>query len=237
MTQAGSGWQIAPSSPSLTTGVVDVWAFDSEPTIDDLAQCGATLSPDERVRASRFRLDRDRSRFIRIRGALRTLLGGYLGVGPADLVFEYGAHGKPALAGGYRDALKFNVSHSNGLALMAISPDVEVGLDVEGVRPMPDAEDIAARFFSAREAEELQALPAVFRTAAFFSCWTRKEAYLKAVGRGLAGLADLKDGEERQQWSLHQLPPLAGYAAALVTRGHPRRVQFWSTSNNLLTLS
>lgn len=234
MTQMGSRWRLAPSSLSLNSGVVDVWAFDGESDVADLSQLDATLSDDERARASRFRLERDRRRFIRVRGALRTLLGTYLAVLPAELTFEYGAHGKPALAGGYQGALKFNVSHSQGLALMAVSRDVEVGIDVEGIRPMPDAAEIAARFFSPLEAAELQAVPAVSRTEAFFACWTRKEAYLKAVGRGLAALGDQDDARERQQWSHHYLPPLAGYAAALVTRGCPR-VQFWSTSGNLLT--
>lgn len=236
MTQMGSGWQVAPSSLSLSRGVVDVWAFDGEFPVEDLSELGATLSDDERGRASRFRLDRDRSRFIRVRGALRTLLGGYLGVRPVELTFEYGTHGKPALAGRYQDALQFNVSHSHSLALMAVSADIELGVDVEGIRPMPDADDIAARFFSPREAVELRALPAVSRTAAFFACWTRKEAYLKAVGRGLAALAD-QDAAAAQEWSLHHLPPLTGYAAALVTRGRPRHLQFWSTSNNLLTVN
>ena len=237
MTQKGSRWQIAPSSWSLSSGVVDVWAFDRESPVEDVSQLGATLSADERARASRFRFDRDRNQFMTARGALRTLLGGYLAVQPAELIFEYGTHGKPTLAGRYQGSLKFNVSHSQGLALVAVSPDVEVGIDVEGIRPMPDAVEIAARFFSPREAAELRALPAVSRISAFFACWTRKEAYLKAVGRSLAALGDQDDAGERQQWSHHYLPPLPGYAAALVTRGHPRGVQFWSTSNNLLMVN
>jgi 4'-phosphopantetheinyl transferase len=236
VTPRDSGWDVAPSSLALRSGEVAVWAFDVACPAEELSDEGI-LAPDERARADRFHFERDRSRFIRVRVGLRTLLGGYLGIQPADIAFEYGIHGKPALAGGHQSPLKFNVSHSDGVALMAISHGVEVGVDVEAIRPMADANQIAARFFSPRETAELQALPAV----SFFTCWTRKEAYLKARGDGLAqqlrafsvtispGATPVivdDEGGEGVNWSIHDLPPLAGYAAALVTRGSPRFVRY-----------
>jgi len=232
-----SGWDVAPSSLALRSGEVDVWAFDVACPAEELSEYEAILAPDERARASRFHFERDRSRFTCVRGSLRTLLGGYLGARPVDIAFEYGIHGKPALAGRHGSPLKFNVSHSDGVALMAISHGVEVGIDVEAIRPMADANQIAARFFSPRETAELRALPA----ASFFTCWTRKEAYLKARGLGLAQqlrafsvtispaatplVVDDKDGEGAL-WPIHELPALAGYAAALVTGGNPRLVRY-----------
>jgi 4'-phosphopantetheinyl transferase len=237
VTPRDSGWHVAPSSLALRSGEVDVWAFDVVCPAEELSEHEAILAPDERARADRFHFERDRNRFIRVRVGLRTLLGGYLGISPADMAFEYGIHGKPALAGGHASPLKFNVSHSDGVALVAISHGVEVGIDVEAIRPMADANQIAARFFSPRETAELRGLPA----ASFFTCWTRKEAYLKARGHGLVQplrafsvtvspgatpLAADDEGGEGANWSIHDLPPLAGYAAALVTRGNPRLMRY-----------
>jgi 4'-phosphopantetheinyl transferase len=236
-----SGWDVAPSSLALRSGEVDVWAFDVACPAEELSAYEAILALDERARASRFHFERDRSRFTCVRGSLRTLLGGYLGAGPVDIAFEYGIHGKPALARRHGSPLKFNVSHSDGVALMAISHGVEVGIDVEAIRPMADANQLAARFFSPRETAELRALP----PASFFTCWTRKEAYLKARGLGLAQqlrafsvtispaatplVVDDKDGEGAL-WPIHELPALAGYAAALVTGGNPRLVRYHKRS-------
>jgi len=232
-----SGWDVAPSSLALRSDEVDVWAFDVACSAEELSAYEAILAPDERTRASCFHFERDRSRFTCVRGSLRTLLGGYLGAGPVDIAFEYGIHGKPALARRHGSPLKFNVSHSDGVALMAISHGVEVGIDVEAIRPMADANQIAARFFSPRETAELRALS----PRSFFTCWTRKEAYLKARGLGLAQqlrafsvtispgatplVVDDEDGEGAQ-WRIHELPALAGYAAALVTGGNPRLVRY-----------
>jgi 4'-phosphopantetheinyl transferase len=233
-----TGWDVAPSLLALSCGDVHVWAFEVACSVEELSEFAGTLSGDERARASRFRFDRDRNRFIRVRGGLRKLLGGYLGERPSDVFFEYGTHGKPALGSRYENPLKFNVSHSGDLALMAIGRHVEVGIDVEAIRPMADATAIAARFFSPGEVAELRGLPA----ASFFTCWTRKEAYLKARGRGLTEdlqaftvtispgvtpAAVVHDGNgEGEGWLVHELPSLAGYSAALVTKGYPRLIRF-----------
>jgi 4'-phosphopantetheinyl transferase len=230
------------SSISLSSGEVDVWAVRLESSEHGAGALVATLSTDEQQRADRFHFDRDRWRFICGRGVLRQLLGTYLNVSPVDITFGYGTYGKPALSGRGEGLLKFNVSHSHELALVAVG-DVEMGVDVEAIRPMADADEIASRFFSSREVADLRALPLTLRDAAFFACWTRKEAYLKALGSGLARPLDgftvtlapatpielvvHGDARETARWSIRELSPPAGYAAALVTEGCPTQVRSW----------
>jgi 4'-phosphopantetheinyl transferase len=219
---------------------VEVWAvaLDGSASTEDLRP---SLSPDEHERADRFHFERDRRRFIRARGVLRRLLAGYLDAEARDLTFSYGSHGKPALSGRFAGALTFNVSHSHELALIAVGGGVEMGVDVEAVRAMDDAEHIASRFFSPREAAQLCALPAAVRNEAFFACWTRKEAYLKALGSGLAKPLDEfdvafapgeipalmvhGDARETARWSIRELAPEPGYAGALVTEGRAAAVR------------
>jgi 4'-phosphopantetheinyl transferase len=167
------------------------------------------------------------------------VLGGYLGSAPEAVRFEYGERGKPRLAEG---GLEFNVSHSGELALAAVTAGVEVGVDVEAVRGMEDALRISERFFSAAERVVLAACPAAERDAAFFRCWTRKEAYVKAVGDGIAlGLdrfdVSLDEGEGARflalesdagratAWSLTHVDPGPGYVGALALPAHPRAVR------------
>jgi 4'-phosphopantetheinyl transferase len=165
-------------------GEVHVMRASLEAPPERVAALRALLSDDERARADRFHFDRHRRRFVVARATLRQLLAGYTGRRPQELVFAYGALGKPALAGG--GDLYFNVSHSDELAIYAVTRGHEVGVDVERLRDLPGAERIAARFFSVPEREELSALPPAARVAGFFTCWTRKEAYVKARGDGLA---------------------------------------------------
>lgn len=160
---------------------VHVAAFDldAEPASERL------LSEDERDRADRFHFERDRRRFVAARSILRRSLARYLDAEPAELVFAYGEHGKPSLPG---SDLSFNVSHSGRLALFAFASGFEIGVDVEllaHARPDND-EQVAARFFSAREVEALRAYPESERDRGFLRCWTRKEAFVKAHGDGLS---------------------------------------------------
>jgi 4'-phosphopantetheinyl transferase len=146
----------------------------------------AVLSPEERARASRFAFARDRRRFIAARVALRSVLAGYLRADAGAIRFIYGPAGKPALAGPSGDPICFNMAHSCGLALIGVTRGLAVGVDVERTRTDIDVDGITSRFFSAAEAAAIAALPAQNRYEAFFACWTRKEAYLKARGTGLA---------------------------------------------------
>lgn len=224
----------------LTGRAVHVWPVSIQAPLLVVDQFRSLLAPDETARAARFRFEHLQHSFILARGALRILLGRYLNTPPAHLAFTYGSKGKPALA--ELCELQFNASHSRDLALFAFTMDCALGVDVESIRPMPDREAVAKRFFCAEEAAELTALPADQRDQAFFLCWTRKEAYIKATGEGLFAPLDafrvtLQPGEparmihlERdpiaaQAWTLHDLISEPGYAAALAYRDSPRPLE------------
>ncbi|GAB4180934.1 MAG: 4'-phosphopantetheinyl transferase superfamily protein [Coleofasciculaceae cyanobacterium] len=229
-------WHSPPTTLVLSKDVVHVWRIDlnlPEPQIQQLTQ---TLSPDEQQRAARFYFERDRKHFIAGRGILRTILSRYLNLEPAQIQFSYTNRGKPELANtGTGETIAFNLSHSNGLAMYAIAFAPRIGIDLEYMRSMPDAEQLAKRFFSPREHAVLSSLPTEHKQAAFFHAWTCKEAYLKAIGDGLPGLeqveVSLVPGEpaallsikENQQaasrWFLHQLIPAPDYLGALAIEG------------------
>jgi 4'-phosphopantetheinyl transferase len=198
----------------------------------------AILSPDEQERAARFHFERDRARFVVARGSLRRILGRYLGLPPDAFRFLYSSHGKPYLAGDGRAALlSFNVSHSGDWALCAVAGGRRVGVDVEIIRADLAGETIAERFFSPREVAALRSLAPGEQVAAFFRCWTRKEAFLKARGEGLslpldrfdvslrpgeppALLRTLDDPFEARRWSMLALPSPPMHETALVIEGY-----------------
>ncbi|MGH8727033.1 MAG: 4'-phosphopantetheinyl transferase family protein [Burkholderiales bacterium] len=215
---------------------VDVWRAAPRA----LPEIKAMLTPDELQRAARFHFEKDRRRFIAVRAWLREVLACYLDTPPADLRFDYGAHGKPTLT--RRSDLRFNLSHSHDLALLAVSKSRELGVDVEFMKEAVAGPEIAARFFSAAEAAELRGLPKEQQRAAFFAGWTRKEAYIKATGAGLFGALDRFSvsltpsdsrvslrvhGDEREtaRWSLCSLDPGEGYAGALAVEGGDWRLR------------
>lgn len=196
------------------------------------------MSVDERERAARFRMERHRDAFIVARGALRMLLARYVERPFEDLAFIYGPKGKPSLAG---NALDFNVSHTDGVAVFAFARRCELGVDVERIHALTDMMEIAGRFFCPGESEELTGLPEGERERAFFDCWTRKESYVKATGNGLSTpLTDFRvtlcpgerarfihvenDRSAALQWTLHNLPIAQPFAAALAYREQPRPV-------------
>jgi len=222
---------------------IDVWGVSLAPGRCDLERLRSTLSEDERSRAARFHFERDGRRFILSHGLLRVVLGRYLGLDPARLEFGLGPHGKPALAGKAGDSgLRFNLSHSGDLALYAVTRGREVGVDVERIRAGINWEALARRFFSAREMAALRALPPEDRVRGFFTCWTRKEAYLKARGEGLSlslggfsvsaapgaepALLEVEgEPEEPSRWRLVDLCPAEGYAATLAAEAGPWEVR------------
>ena len=216
---------------------VHVWSADLDRIPEALLR--DPLSADEQERGRRFHFERDRRRFAATRGLLRRLLGRYLGLDPSRLRFAYGPRGKPFLAG--EDELRFNVSHSGGLALLAFARGREVGVDVERERPVPEAADIARHYFSAWEAAQLRRLRDGERTAAFFRCWTRKEAFIKATGDGLSRSLDAFDvtlapgeparllrvegePEAARRFWIEDVSPAPGFAGALAVEGSPARV-------------
>jgi 4'-phosphopantetheinyl transferase len=238
-------WGPPPADLALSSDDVHVWRASLDQPAWRLERLAQMLSADERAKAERFYFERDRKRFIVSQGLLRTILSRYLTIEPNQLQFCYGRRGKPALAqmfGG--GTLRFNMSHSHGLALYAIARDRKIGVDLERIRPILDAEQIAERFFSAQENAIFCVLPPSQKLKAFFNCWTRKEAYLKATGDGLARPLDqfnvsLAPGEsarllhvegdpqEAARWSLQALTPAPGYVAALAVEGHGWRLACW----------
>jgi 4'-phosphopantetheinyl transferase len=204
-----------------------------------ISQFQKLLSDDETARASKFRFEKDRHEFVVSRGMLRTLLASYLGGSATQLRFTYSEHGKPRLDDAEKaDHLTFNLSHSDGVILCAFARNREVGVDVEKMRDNFAVEEIAERFFSAGERNTLRTLAAEHRRQAFFYCWTRKEAYIKAKGEGLslplhqfdvslspaepAALVSTRpDAAEASRWSLYDVEAPSGYAAALAVEIGP----------------
>ncbi|HEU0053257.1 MAG TPA: 4'-phosphopantetheinyl transferase superfamily protein, partial [Longimicrobium sp.] len=181
------GWAPAPAAPLLGPAEVHVWRASLEPHAGALARYHATLSDEEREKAARFRFPVHRDRFVAGRGIQRALLGRYLGVDPAAIRYRVSAYGKPELDGeAAASGIRFNVSNTEGMALYALTLRREIGVDIEHLREMPDGLVIAQRFFSAPENEIFARIPDETRDLAFFTCWTRKEAYIKAVGEGLS---------------------------------------------------
>lgn len=210
---------------------VVVTRLDLEP--DTFQYLAASLHDDELARARRFHLERDRSRFIVARARLRQLLGQRLGIQPQNVELAYGAHGKPVLAGGSATMdWRFNVSHSRDIAVFAFCRGREIGIDVEAVHRVYCADSIAARFFSPNEVQAYMALDPCDKETGFFNCWTRKEAFVKAVGQGLNYALDsfdvslsphepaaiLRIGESPGDggWCLRNFSPSPGYVAAVV---------------------
>ena len=187
----------------------------------------ATLTSDERNRSARLRFEHDRRRFVVAHGVLRELLGRYLGIAPGAVRFVYNAFGKPELSSEL-GRLKFNLSHSADLALIAIAADAEIGVDLEFIRGGEQADwaEIARCFFSAAERDRLNTLPSHVYAQAFFSCWTKKEAYVKARGEGLAIFDGTPtDAVLPRGWSLYTLQPAPGYVGALAVEGTGRRLR------------
>ncbi len=230
-------WMPAHVPAPLDERRVHVWRAFLDRSPCEVEAAALLLSEDEQARAARFRVAAVRDRFTVCRAILRRLAGMYAAVPPASLRFGYREHGKPYLdpTPGPRD-IRFNLSHSHSLALFAFAVSREVGVDLEMVRPERDHQKLAARFFSSREVAALQALAPEERSAAFFQCWTRKEAYLKARGEGLAiPLASFSvsvgpalppqlievegDPTEASYWSMALLEPDPAYAATLAVQG------------------
>ena len=238
-------WLAPPDVLTLIQDEIHVWCASLEMTPSQVKLLKQMLSTDELERAQRFHFQKDKDRFIVARGILRSILGRYLKMNPDKLKIYYGPYGKPALdEKTHGKSLRFNASYSHGLALFSFALDREIGVDLEYIRSDLSDGNIAAQFFSQREAVALNALPENVRQKAFFTLWTRKEAYLKAQGRGLSG--DLKQlevfpvlgcpsespeingsSQEDSPWLLMDLAVLPEYAAALAVEGHDLQFKFW----------
>jgi 4'-phosphopantetheinyl transferase len=241
-------WHPPPAELCLSSAEVHIWRAALDPPGSCVEQLQRSLSADELQRAARFHFPRDRRRFTVARGVLRDILSRYLGVPPVALEFCYSAYGKPALADlAAQESLRFNLSHAHELALFAITCGREIGVDIEYLHRTTACEQIAERFFSARERASLRAVAAEMKHQAFFNCWTRKEAYIKAHGEGLALpldqfdvslapgepaalLATRGDARDALRWSLQAIAPGPDYVAALAVEGWGWRLTCWQWS-------
>ncbi|HEX6863098.1 MAG TPA: 4'-phosphopantetheinyl transferase superfamily protein [Thermoanaerobaculia bacterium] len=242
-----NGFPPRPAAPGLDLGPgeIDVWSIRLDPSPDRVERLGRLLAPDEWERANRFRFDKHRRQYVVGRGALRTLLGAYLGIRPELVRFTYGPRGKPFLAPPHdASGLQFNLTNSDELALVGFVRGREIGVDVEYLRKMPDCEQISERFFSESERKVLRSIPFPAKEEAFFNCWTRKEAYLKAVGEGLAAPLDSfdvtlapgdpprmltleGDAARAARWFFHHLRPAPDYIGAVAVEGGEWAVRTW----------
>lgn len=236
-------WQKPSSSLMLGADEVHVWRASLNSPHHRLQYLHGMLASEECERAARFHFAHDRRNFIAARGLLREILSHYLELPPHTLQFRYTSHGKPYLTydcGG--QWLRFNVSHSGELALYAISRGRELGVDIEEIRTDIEHKQIASNFFSKQEVAALHALPVHLQQEAFFLCWTRKEAYIKAIGEGLSLplhsfdvsvtpgtpaslLAVRGNAQEAARWTLQALEPGPNYQATLVAEGNEWRLK------------
>jgi 4'-phosphopantetheinyl transferase len=222
---------------SIKTNEAHIWKVSLEQSKGQVKKLQLYLSRDELQRAGRFFFEKDRNHFIVARGMLRKILSLYIDRKPYELVFEYNKFGKPFLPYEFEgNKFRFNLSHSHGLAVYAITLNHEIGIDIENIRENFDDFGIAQRFFSPGEVAALHSLPPEKQKEAFFLCWTRKEAFIKAKGKGLSIPLDkfdvsltpgqpaqlLKTKYDRKDvslWSLFNLTVKPGFAAALAVEG------------------
>lgn len=256
MSRIAQAWSLPPQLPTLEADEVQVWRVSlarSAPVVFTLRQL---LSLTEQARADRFHFKIDCERFTIARACLRTILGRYLQTDPAEIEFNYGEYGKPQLAtvNGDSSQLKFNLAHSYSWALYAFTLGREIGVDIERISPALATEEIAKRFFSTLELELLNRVPSHVRHEAFFNCWTRKEAFLKAKGLGLSlplnqfdvTLAPMApavllrtrwDENEALRWSLQSIDLGPDYVGAIAVEEHDLRLSCWRAEDELFTKS
>ena len=235
--EKSSKWLEPTDSPSLEAGQVHVWRIRLEQEDTLLDRFRRTLAAEELDRAGRFRFERLQKHFVAGRGFLRHVLARYVSATAEELKFTYNSYGKPSLAG--EESLQFNMSHSHEVGLVAVTRDAAVGVDVEHIRADFASDEIARRFFSRLEVETFNALPKEEQVAAFFRCWTRKEAYIKAIGKGLSQPLDsfdvtlapadpaalLRPGDDDTlTWTFSDIDVGPAYASALLVEGIPSQI-------------
>ena len=234
-------WPKGPHNPQLSSGDVHVWQAGLDVSPVHLTFYESLLANDEKERAERFLFERDMNQYIAGRGILRVLLGRYLKKPPLGINISYSDYGKPHLPS---SELQFNLAHSGDMALYAFCLGDAIGVDVEVERELSDTLAIAERFFSPAERATLKSLPQEQQIPAFFRCWSRKEAFIKAVGEGLSYPLDAFDvtltssdpprllsihgsAEEARAWSLYALSLPPGFHGALMVKSKPKSLQTW----------
>ena len=233
-------WLEPPDVLPLSAGDVHLWRIRLEQPDHLLEWFQKTMEPYELERAGRFHFERLQRHFVVSRGFLRHVLARYLAAKPEELRFAYNDYGKPSLAG--ENSLRFNMSHSHEAALVGVALNAALGVDIEYIRADFATVEIARRFFSRLEVETFDSLPKEEQVAAFFRCWTRKEAYIKAIGKGLSQALDCfdvtlapgepaallrADEDDASSWSLSDIDVGPGYASALAVEGPIREICCW----------
>lgn len=235
-------WLAPPAALECRLGEVHLWRLPLKPPEETLRRLHGLLSDDELARADRYKLERVRRRFVAGRGQLRQVLARYLNARPEEIQFRYEPLGKPFLAAPWdQSALQFNLSDSHEMALCSVTSQHPLGADVERVRDVVNFDDLARRFFAESEIGLIDRLERREKLIGFFNCWTRKEAYLKAVGSGLtfplnklevsvtpgepARLLTLNGSrQEAAGWHMADLSPIPGYVAALAMQAPILRI-------------
>lgn len=245
-------WPLPPTDISLSGDMVHVWCACLNQFDNYVEQIALTLSPDEMKRAERFRLPQHRNQFITAHGLLRKLLADYTNIDAGGISFSYGRNGKPFLSKQNRGKkIRFNLSHSNGYALFAFACDREIGVDIEYIKALTEMEGVAVQVFSTKETAVLRSFPESEKKEAFFIFWTRKEAYIKAIGEGLSSALEKIDisshpinapvlVDERgnlkykNYWYIQDLMPVPGFAAALAVEGGQVKHRYWRIPKSFL---
>ncbi len=221
----GNQWHVPDYFPGIEPGVLHIWRSIYDPSA---ATKENFLSQEEKARHDRFHFERDRRRFRFSHGLLRRLLAGYLNQQPHEIKFCYTQYGKPYIeTSENQSGVEFNMSHSGDLVLVGITRSIPIGVDVEKIEPLPDMDQVAGRFFAKGEQKDLFSLSGSKKITAYYQCWTRKEAVIKASGEGLSMPLDsfrvsllpeepvrVINSSDEKPWTLFDLTPAGGYAAA-----------------------
>lgn len=239
-------WQTSPDNPGISRRHVDVWLTSTELGEEEVRACRTWLTPGEVARAEKFKVESKFREYIITRGLLRRVLSGMTGLDIAGVEFDYGEHGKPSLVNKVNgEGIAFNVSHSHGVALVALTLGSRLGVDLEKIRSKVEWRALAEEYFSAAECRALNDCPRDERLKAFFTCWTRKEAFVKALGAGIsyglkefdvsidpgedrALLAVRAEDEDAARWLIKNIPlPGGEHVAALAVDRPACRFRFW----------
>ncbi len=245
-----SSWESPPEIVSIGYQHVHVWRMRLGSSDYQAGEMQSKLSTEEKHRAAKFQSSDDRTRYITAHYYTREILSKYLGQPPEKIRFAYNQYSKPELEEDTNaPGLRFNLSHSAEIALLAVANGFNVGVDIELVKHDKATEDIARRFYSSREVELLLNQPGNIRDEAFFRIWTRKEAYIKVRGEGMAIPLDqievsflpgdqpkitgiMDDPLVAARWSLFHLEPEEGYTGALAVEGHPDQLELFRWDEN-----
>lgn len=234
-------WKYPPKNLKINATEIHIWKTHLEQSAIDFKESFDILNEEEKIKAQRFRFEKHQQRFTIARSSLRRILSLYLWISHQKIDFQYNAYGKPQLLDNINKInLQFNVSHSENIAIYGITCHNLIGVDIEYMRPMAEAENLAKRFFSQKEFEQISKLPSAEQDREFFQLWTGKEAYLKAIGKGISGgleKVEISPHEPRKfirlpesnpnNYNLVYLTPENNYLAAIAVENKQQNYQYW----------